>query len=231
MTIREINIQDYFVKYLISKGYPENSIAVDPVYEHLGRKYRPDVVIVDPDSNQPLAIFEIKKIKNDHTLDVAIQQLTNYSNAVKSPDVLLYAVFPTRADEKTMGFEIIPINQKDISEKDSNVTEEQKSISQKSVDPPVFTILKNSRLTQEISKIANEQESTIDYFQILCLVSAIFVFLVLIADILNYFKIDVQRLALIGVIVGLFILPYASKLKILGFEFERLTQSKKGKTE
>lgn len=230
MTIREIDIKDFFVKYLISKGYPENSITVDPVYDYLGRKYRPDILIVDPDSNKPLAIFEIKRTKNPQNLDTAFKQLSTYAQAIKNPDILLYAVFPIAVDEKSLGFEIIPFNKKDEQEENEDRKDLQGS-SFESDNPPEYKILKNSRLTEEISKITTEQEHTIDYFQLLCWVSAIFVFLALIADILNYFKIDVQRIALIGVIVGLFILPYASKLKILGFEFERLTQSKKENDE
>jgi hypothetical protein len=246
MPIREFEFHNEFVNYLKSKGYPENAIIVNPVYEYLGRKYRPDIVIVDPDSNKPLAIFELKNIKSDRTIATTIQQLATYAQAIKNPDILLFAAFPIGEDNKSIDFEIFPLD--DIGEKGENeisvlkkkgksknkVEGEEKEISTRLIktdNPPEYKILKNSRLTEEISKISDEQEQTIGYFQILCLVSAIFVFLILMADILNLFKIDTQRLALIGVIIGLFILPYASKLKILGFEFERLTQSKKGKEE
>jgi len=45
--------------------------------------------------------------------------------------------------------------------------------------------------------------------------------------VLDYFgtiKVTVERLALIGAIVGLIIIPFAEKLKILGVEFERQKQ-------
>jgi hypothetical protein len=219
MTIREIEVRDFFVKHLISNGFPENSITVDPVFEHLGRKYRPDIVIIDPDSNKPLAIFELKNSRTNSTLAASIQQLSTYAQAIKIPDIPLFAVFPIGIDNKSLEFEFFTVNPS-LKNDDPDRTTKRGSL-------PAYKLLKNSRLTKEISKVSDEQEQTEDYFQILCWVSAIFVCLLLVADSLNIYKIDVQRLGLIGVIVGLFILPYANKLKLLGLEFERLIRSKK----
>lgn len=220
MVIREIDIHDFFVKYLIENGYPENSINIDQIIYHPERTCKPDIIIVDPYSNTPLAIFELKKNKTEKTFSIAADRLIMYSRGLNNPDIPLYAVFPKMTDDKSLGFEFFTINCSDDNKKIDNTKKNEK--------PPDYKILKNSRLTKEISKISNEQEKTIDYFQIMCWISAIFVFFALLADIFNYIKIDLQRLSLTGVIVGLFILPYASRLKILGFEFERLTQIKKG---
>lgn len=219
---RELDIHPVFVKYLISKGYPENSITINPVYEHLGRRFRPDIVIVDPESNKPLAIFEIKYSSNGKNLTDAIQQLYSYAQAIKVPDIPLFAAVPIGID-KEIQFEIYPIK----TPSETKGTEPPK----KTDNPPDYALLKNSRLTEELTKISKEQEHTIDDFTKVSWILAFLVFISLIADIISIFKIDVQRLALIGVIIGLIILPYANKLKILGFEFERLTQSKKGKNE
>jgi len=62
MAFREIDIHDFFVNYLLSKGYPKNSITVNPVLENYNR---PDFVIVDPETNKPLAIFELKREKTN----------------------------------------------------------------------------------------------------------------------------------------------------------------------
>ncbi|MFA5269953.1 MAG: hypothetical protein WC379_18470 [Methanoregula sp.] len=219
---RELDIHEVFVEFLVSKGYPRNSVTIDPVYEHLGRKYRPDIVIVEPDTNKPLAIFEIKNELGKNGLNSAIQQLFSYAQAIKIPDIPLFAAFPTIVD-KEITFEIYQI-------KSPSETKETES-SGKIESPPSYALLKNSRLTEELSKISEDQEKTVDNFTKVCWGLAFLVFLFLIIDFLNIYKIDLQRLGLIGVLIGLIILPFANKLKILGFEFERLTQSKKGNDE
>jgi hypothetical protein len=219
--IRELEIHEVFVKYLILNGYPEKSIVVSPVFDHLGRKYRPDFVIVDPDSNKPLAIFEVKNIRKDNSLKDVTQQLYSYARAIKIPDVPLFAAFPTIIN-KEIQFEIYSIK----------TPSEEKEIEPEKIDnPPVYSLLKNSRLTEELSKISEDQEKTADNFTNVCWGLAFLVSLFLIVDFLNIYRIDLQRLGLIGVFIGLIILPFANKLKVLGFEFERLSQSKKGKEE
>jgi len=216
---REIDLHDFFVQYLISKGYPENSITINPVLDYLGRKYQPDFVIVDPDSNMPLAIFELKDKRTEDSLSTAIQQLSTYAQAIKIPDIPLFAVFPIGVDNKSLEFEFFTRNLPSENKESDQIIKSDKL--------PAYQLLKNSRLTEELSKISDEQEHTVDIFKKICWVLAVLVCLALVLDILNIFKIDVQRLGLIGVIIGLIILPYANKLKILGFEFERLTQIKK----
>jgi len=44
---------------------------------------------------------------------------------------------------------------------------------------------------------------------------------------MNLLALTPERIALFGVIFGLFLLPYASKLKIFGFEFERIKNAEK----
>jgi len=223
MSVRKIDIHDFFIKYLISNGYPENSINFKPVFHHPERPCLADLAIVDPESNKLLAVFEVKRQQRTEKLHSSVRdQLLSYSQAIPDPDVPLIAVFPTLVDNKDLQFEFFFLNRSADNETERLVKRERL---------PEYKLLKNSRLTKELLKISDEQEQTVDYFQMICWVSAVFVFLALLADILNYFKVDIQRLALIGVIVGLFILPYASKLKILGFEFERLSQIKKGTRE
>lgn len=220
---REIDFLDSFVKLLKTNGYPENSLNIEPSIVGFGKNLKPDLVIVDPDSNKPLAIFELKRLPSEEHLNGAIQQLKHYSKAMKNVEIPLFAVFiPSNENVSDSDFKIFKIfSELNFYERDF---EELKKI-------PDYTLLKNSQLTKEITKVAEEQEQTIDYFQMLCWVGAIFVFLIFLAAIFKLFTVDLQILALIGVIVGLFILPYANKLKILGFEFERLTDIKKGKSE
>jgi Type I restriction enzyme R protein N terminus (HSDR_N). len=219
MVIKEIDIHNFFIDYLISKGFPNNSITVHPLLED---KSRPDIIIVDPVTNKPLAIFEVKREKSNNTISISEKQLIKYAQAIKNPDIPLFAVFPIAVDN-ALEFEFFTVS---ISpeNKETGIISHQVTL-------PTYNLLKNSRLTEELSKISDQRERTIGIFEIICWILAVFVLIVLIADLLNIFKIDFQQLGLIGLIIGLIILPYANKLKILGFEFERLTQSKKDKDE
>ena len=60
--------------------------------------------------------------------------------------------------------------------------------------------------------------------------SWILALLVLVIGVLNKFKlitVDTTDLAIIGACFGLIILPFSSKLKFLGMEFERFEMTKK----
>lgn len=221
MSIEEIDIGNYFIEFLISHGYPENSIISKSVLFHPEHPCPADFTIVDPESNKFLALFEVKKETKTEKLHSAVRdQLLNYSLAITDRDIPIIAVYPKSGDKNDLQFEFYLFNR--FANNDSERLIKRDIL-------PDYKILKNSRLSKELSKISDKQEQTVDNFQMVCWVSAIFVFLVLLADIFKIFTADLQRLGLIGVIVGLFILPFASKLKILGFEFERLSQIKKGK--
>jgi len=74
-----------------------------------------------------------------------------------------------------------------------------------------------------ISETANERKKVIDWFFIVCWICAGVIALLL------FFKIPFSgsELILIGAIIGLVLLPFASKFKFLGLEFERLSKEDK----
>lgn len=76
------------------------------------------------------------------------------------------------------------------------------------------------------SKIEAKQKSknTIDSFKLICQILAIVTFVVLLLDIFSIFKFSTQQLSLLGVLIGLIVMPYAAKFKLLGMEFERYKQ-------
>ncbi|MCK5594869.1 hypothetical protein KAI19_01675 [bacterium] len=76
-----------------------------------------------------------------------------------------------------------------------------------------------------------KRESAFNFFKAICWILSFLLFVVLLLDIQDIVSITPERLALIGGIVALIIIPFAKRLKILGMEFERLIKDMSDKTE
>jgi hypothetical protein len=50
---------------------------------------------------------------------------------------------------------------------------------------------------------------------------AVLVAIILLLVIFSVFKFSSQQLTLLGIVIGLLVIPYAAKFKLLGMEFER----------
>lgn len=202
---RNINTFSSLIDFLISHGYPKESLMIEwPIDE----RYRADLAVVDPQTNKPVALFELKRKKTDASFNLAIRQLESYSNALGKEKVPLYVVF-----EKTG----IPPFEIYYFQKDEN-----KSDIIKISKVPDFLVIKNTIRSKMLAKKEAEQKSTLNYFQIICWIVAFLLFILLILDFKGIILINAERLALIGAIIGLIIIPFARRLKILGLEFERL---------
>ncbi len=208
---RNTNTFSSLVDFLISHGYPKESLMIE---WSINERYRADLAVVDPQTNKPVALFELKRKKTDASFNLAIRQLESYSNALGKEKVPLYVVF-----EKTgiPPFEIYHF-QKD----------ENKSDIIKISKVPDFLVFKNTIRSKMLTEKESEKKSTLNYFQSICRIVVFLLFILLILDFALYFKeivlINAERLVLIGIVIGLIIIPFASKLKILGLEFERLKE-------
>lgn len=206
---REKNLLTALINFLLSHGYPEESLAIEwPV----GDRYRVDLAVIDPDTNKIIALFEFKKRKTQESINMAIRQLEAFSKAIKDEQVPKYVVF---GKEGKPSFEIYHLKE-DIFEGVEKTMKIEKI--------PDFSIFKNRKIRQIITQKQEDRETTLNYFGIICWFMALIVFLLLILDFLELIHINPERLTLIGVTVGLIIIPFVSKLKILGVEFERLKE-------
>ena len=194
------------IDYLKQHGYPPESFVMEWA---VGQSYRVDLAVVDPDTNKAIALFELKRRKTEETLKMASRQLESYASAVGGQDIPTYVVFPK---EGMPPFEIYYLN------KDENISEENLFVVEKIPDQ---SFLKNSKFRNLLKQVENKQESARDNFQRVCWGMASFLFILLILEIVGKLQISKERLALIGIIIALIIIPSASKLKILGIEYER----------
>jgi len=55
--IREKDLLFSLIKYLTSHGYPEEALALE---WKVGQKYRVDLAVIEPVTNKPIALFELK---------------------------------------------------------------------------------------------------------------------------------------------------------------------------
>jgi hypothetical protein len=86
--------------YLIAHGYPQNTFAV----EYQIGQFRVDLAIIDPETDIPIQIFEIKPDKNEHSRELGRKQLENFLTELKQ-SIPAYLVFPKESEPY---FEIEP---------------------------------------------------------------------------------------------------------------------------
>ena len=87
-----------------------------------------------------------------------------------------------------------------------------------------YNFQRNSRLSEKIEDKKKNKEKKIDYFKWICWILAFLILVIFILKRIGWLNIDSVDFAFIGSIVGLILIPYSNKMKILGVEFERLTK-------
>lgn len=201
------------IEYLIAHGYPKSSMAIEwPI-----GNYRADLAVVDPDTKEPVAIFELKHQWTPQNEKLGKAQLESFLKALGKTSVPAYLVFKS---EGTPPFEIQKIVLEDEKIKyTSNIFS--------SYSPPDFTTLTISGKIKKIAKTREELNRIVDvYFYIVCGICAFAVILLLYGELSNKISISVSGLTLIGAAIALILLPFASKIKFLGLEFEKLIKEK-----
>lgn len=200
---RETELIRNLAEYLLSHGYPEDSIIIE---WRISKKYSVDLAVIDPKSKKPVALFELKRTKSAITISVAKEQLKRYIDELGATQIPVYIVFPSKLEPY---FELYYIT----SVKDDELIK---------IDQfPTFTNFKTSILSKELSKTEKSRTNTLKYFKGVCWVLASILIILIVLDFHDTINITVERLAIIGLIVGLIIIPFASKLKVIGLEFER----------
>lgn len=204
---------DSLIKYLKEHGYPDSSFAI----EYKIGKQRIDLAIIDPDTQIPIIVFEVKSRKSRQSIDFGKKQIEGYLRSLPDSSVPAYLVFPKG---NTPFFDVQRIS---FDSKTNKIVEEV-VVDKSELD---FNMHKQSRLSERIEKNQKERTSTIDKFKWISWVLAL---IILTIGVLNKFKIitiDTTDLVIIGAGIGLIILPFANKLKFLGMEFERFEMTKK----
>ena len=202
--------REYFqqlIGFLSKRGYPKGSI----LYQwYIGNRQVVDVGVSDPETYRPLAILEIKNNKNT-PLELDINQVQKYLAQLED-GIKGYLAVPSHKTGMFIFYEIPrePIKSGDLAE----------------IDLPSFEELKASVLSLKKQENKMERKRAIQRIELICWVGSIAFVAMLMFDILNVIQVTYERLIMAIFIVGLQIIPYASKLKLPGFEFEQIDKKR-----
>lgn len=210
---RGSELEKAFYDFLTDLGYPEIAVVYEPLLTtEDGRRFRPDFLIIDPDKNERLAVIEIKGVVGIEHPGL-IKQLQSYGEAVGA-GVPVYLVTPSENDKSQ--FNIY-----------SYIPGEGLSLTDTSLFPR-FSVMKAEAKIERKAELRNEKNKVVDNFRNICFVLAGGLLLAVIFDFLlsiyGVVLITTERMALLGAVVALIVIPYAQKFKGLGMEWERVTK-------
>lgn len=204
-------IEKQFHDYLVSLGFPPDSIIYEPAFRPSvdGRRYRPDFAVLDPKTREPLAIIELKGTTDQSRLQSALQQVRWYTNQLQNPSIRAYVATTSSGSEV---FDFYQAGEDGKLKKVDSLFVEAASLA--------------SASTAERREIlAEKKKRTIDSFFVVCYVAAAAALLIAIGDFLLGLRgvtvLTPARLILLGSTAGLLIIPFLQKFKALGIEIER----------
>ena len=95
MNEKEFNskLEADFSAYLKKIGYPDGSFIFEPAIRVGEKIYRPDFLIIDPNNNERLAVFEVKG-KNCNIESVK-EKLNFYRNAIGGASISAFLATPS----------------------------------------------------------------------------------------------------------------------------------------
>lgn len=193
-------------------GYPEGSVRFEfAVKSSNGQRRYIDVAIIDPDTNDVVAIIEVKNGSKGNALNVAAKQVASYAKLLPSSPLSLVYVFEGEAKQIGM-----------VNESDGGVTLIQSL--------PSFNSLLTGGRAQNKVEAKSKSSRVTDSFSFACYLLAFLVGVILALDIAGIYKFSSQQLTLLGIFIGLLVIPYAAKFKLLGMEFERYSDAKSKNT-
>lgn len=207
----EKDLLNALVSYLQKRGYPIESFAIEFPVDKKGRR-RVDLAILNPDTQQPIALFELKQRRTPSTETTGRRQLETYLSALEVKSIPTYLVFSRIG---TPPFEIVQ-----VSIPEEEITEAQEEA--KFAEIPSYEVLVSSERNVSLPLKKKAYKRQVDGFTAVSLILAAFVFGLLIAVLRRQLSISAIELTLLVIFVGLVLLPWASRIKFAGIEFERM---------
>jgi len=214
----ESKIEEQFFQHLLALGFPKSSVIYEPEFQPIGdgRRYRPDFALLDPRTNELLAIVEIKGRNDPETLLRAVQQVRRYITALRDRAVRGFVVTPSQSG----GFDFYTLGEND----------KPKQVPSSSFLH--FDSLSSARNAENKEILAEEKKETIDQFIVVCFSAAAAAVIIAIADFictqLGVALLTTNRMILLGIAIALVVIPYVQKFKGLGIEIERAAERVKG---
>jgi len=210
-----VDTEQSLLRYLTGLGFSTSAIVFQPRFGPEGKTldYRPDIALIDPASGDLLAILEVKLKRDRKTLCVAANQLGSYLAALGDPAVRAFVAVPSKSGEGFAFFEL------------REDGEPQEVSASRPLSP---ASLSGERLAAKKAQLKATKEKTTDRFAAVCRVTAASLLLLGVLDwVFSLSGVELltnNRMLILGAVVGLVLVPYLSKIKILGVEIERMKE-------
>ncbi|MFC2990625.1 hypothetical protein [Halomonas tibetensis] len=213
---------ELFAHLSAERGYPEQSLIRNlSVPAGRGRRYEPDLVVVDPERGDPLAIVEVKGrfVLGGHSSPE--DQVRQARYAMGKPGLPGYVVYGNGAERR-----IVSVS--------SGADGEDAELSE---FPSFSSLLLQARSSDLIAQqkekkdAAESRRRTVDRFRVACWLLAIIVLAFFIADVKDWLSLSSQQIGLLGAFSALILIPDITKLKLPGVEFERYATNKRAHKE
>lgn len=186
------------IRILVAKGYPPTSLI--PGWKQGDMTY--DLAVVDPHTGEPLAVFELMLGSRGIVSSEPIREkIEKYKSIQAKAGVPLFILTSTQDSKTFATMQFLPL----ANDKDALLN---------AATLPPFEEVRIKTLGQKLWSVENR-------FAIFCRSIALFALLLLVLDYSTIFTVTPERLALIGVIIAMVLLPFLRKIKVLGVEIER----------
>ena len=211
------NTTNAFINYLKLHGYPEDSI----VTEWGDSRYQIDIAILDKARAIPVAIYEVKGNKTNHSISLGLNQLKRFIKFLGYP-VEAGLVFSKTGRPY---FEFVNLSGKldDIQLNNARIEEFVSG-----TEPLSYENLKNSAEPKMRNRIKKKKERKLNTFNAFSWALALMTFVILVFECFNVITFTTERIIVFGVVILLTILPFYSEMKFgdLSLKRESKNQSK-----
>lgn len=213
----EKNLLISVIAFLKEQGYPDNAILSEPIISFNNRIYRPDILIVDPNTKDILAIIEVKGVYN-YRLQLIKSQLAEYRKILNAENIPAFVVLPSVSEHTNNLFDIYWLKDNGDIEK---------------LDKKSFPNLEKLSIIKAVKKkgdLSEKRRLTARSFERLSKTVAVMLIVLGFSDfICSFYGLQLltpERMTLVGGAVVLLIIPYAQKFKGLGIEWEGMTDER-----
>ena len=206
------NTADNFIKYLKQHGYPNDSVAV----EWGTKQCAIDIAILAEDKATPIAIYEIKGEKNQQSIKRGIEQLVRACQLLK---ITVPCSLVFRIDAPPF-FEVIEVSDIVYNRTELDLGEIMKS--HPAMEPISYKNLQSGIGAKVILEKQDAKQKRVDKLKPVCWALIPFCAIaILLLDAFNIYKLSAERLAVMGSLVIIVLIPFFSEVSVKDFTLKR----------
>ncbi len=208
------NIEDRLIDYLKEYGYPPECIAIN----WGDSKMAIDVAVLSENLITPIAVYEIKQIKTEKSVERGINNLKRIANSLK----INASCFLVLGKDNSAEFEIIDVTKNVYNNEPINLPS---IMAPTPLKPPIsYGNLQSGNASKELAKKIKNRQNKIDHLKPVCWFIFPFIATVLLVlDALKVYEFTALRLSVIGAVSIIVLVPFFSEISWKDFSFKRKT--------